>query len=139
MSRHIPNKKTQDKVFKPGTPKQKQDIPIEKQKPVFSLHYLNKDFCLSCCTNEQKAAFADSIHRLSQLTWNEIICSHRHGLGYEKISRDSIRSGIPNHITEEVNFIAFRFCGKAPMVGYRDENVFHVIWLDRAFTLYKHN
>jgi hypothetical protein len=64
--------------------------------------------------------------------------AHEYGAGYERISRDAIRSGIPAHLKEDVNFIAFRFCGKAPMVGYRDENIFHVVWIDRAFSLYDH-
>jgi hypothetical protein len=119
-------------------PSRTRDIPPEQQKPIFSLFYLRKDYCLSACTKDEKAAFADTLHKLSQITWNEISSSSRHGAGYERISRDSIRSGIPAHLKEDVNFIAFRFCGKAPMVGYRDENIFHVIWIDRAFSLYDH-
>ena len=56
----------------------------------------------------------------------------------EKIERDALRAGIPRHITEEVNLVAFRFFGKAPMVGYRVKAIFYVVWLDRAFTLYPH-
>jgi hypothetical protein len=99
---------------------------------------LRKDYCLSDCNKDEKAAFADTLHKLSQITWNEISSSSRHGAGYERINRDAIRSGIPVHLKADVNFIAFRFCGKAPMVGYRDENVFHVIWIDRTFSLYDH-
>jgi hypothetical protein len=83
-------------------------------------------------------AFADTLHKLSQLTWNDIISSPRHGVGYEKISRNSLRQPIPSHIQIDINLIAFRFCAKAPIVGYREENIFHVIWLDRAFNLYDH-
>jgi hypothetical protein len=72
------------------------------------------------------------------LTWNEIISSPRHGVGYEKIAHDAIRSPIPTHIKSDINLIAFRFCAKAPMVGYREENIFHIGWLDRDFTLYSH-
>ncbi|MEO0985245.1 MAG: hypothetical protein AAFY20_06815 [Cyanobacteria bacterium J06639_14] len=130
--------KRKEKGKKISTPKGESEIPSGKQKPVFSFHYLNRDFCLSCCIEREKAAFADTMHRLSQLTWNEIQGSHKHGLGCEKIQRNRLRSSIPSHITEDVNFLAFRFYGKAPMVGYRDRNIFHVIWFDRAFTLYDH-
>lgn len=115
-----------------------EKVPPEKQPPMFSLRYLNRDYSLSQCTKDEKAAFADTIAQLSQLTWSEIQSQPRHGLGYEKISRNAIRSSIPNHITDDVNLIAFRFCGKAPMVGYRDLAVFYIIWLDRDFTLYRH-
>ncbi len=45
---------------------------------------------------------------------------------------------MPSVVTEEVNLIAFRFCGKAPVVGFRARRIFHVLWLDRAFKLYDH-
>ncbi len=81
----------------------------------------------------------DILYQLSQLTWSQIKASPRHGLGYEKIDRNAIKSSIPIHIKDDVNFIAFRFCGMAPMVGYRDGAVFYIIWLDRDFTLYPHS
>jgi hypothetical protein len=49
-----------------------------------------------------------------------------------------IKATIPSHLQSDINLLAFRFCAKAPMVGYREGNVFHVVWLDRAFTLYDH-
>ena len=121
-----------------ATPSPTQAPAPEQQKPIFSMQYLRKDYCLSACNKDEKAAFADTLHKLSQLTWNQINSSARHGLGYERISRESIRSSIPGHIKDDANFIAFRFCGKAPMVGYRDRNIFHVIWIDRSFSLYNH-
>lgn len=117
---------------------QTRAISTKQQKPIFSLYYLEKSHCLSNCTKEEKSAFADTLHKLSQLTWNEIISSPRHGVGYEKIARNAICQPIPPHIKTDINLIAFRFCAKAPMVGYREENIFHIIWLDRTFTLYDH-
>ena len=114
------------------------DLPPEQESPLFSLRYMNKDYSLSQCTKDEKAAFADTLYKLNQLTWSEINACPRHGLGYEKIARSSIRAPIPSHLKDDVNFIAFRFFGKAPMVGYRDGAVFYVIWLDRDFTLYPH-
>ncbi|MEB3162346.1 MAG: hypothetical protein VKK80_03880 [Prochlorothrix sp.] len=120
------------------TPATTPAIPPGQPKPLFSLQFLNQEYGLSACTQEEKAAFADTLYHLSQLSWTEIISAPRHGLGCEKIKRNSIRSAIPAHITEEVNFIAFRFYGKAPIVGYREGNIFHLIWLDRNFKLYDH-
>jgi len=111
----------------------------QKNPPTFSLRYLDKGYCLSKCEQEEKAAFADTLHKLSQLTWQQINQAPRHGLGFEKLAGDSIKGTIPPHLRgQDVNFIAFRFHGQAPMVGYRDQSVFYVIWLDRAFTLYNH-
>jgi len=79
-----------------------------------------------------------TLYKLSQLTWSQIQSSPRHGLGYEKIPRAAIKAPVPSLITEDTNFIAFRFSGKKAMVGYRDRAVFYVVWLDRNFTLYDH-
>lgn len=113
-------------------------VSSDTQPPVFGLCYLDGDYCVSKCTKDEKAAFADKLRELSQLSWRELRQAPRDGLGYEKINRGGIHASIPPHITEEVSFIAFRFCGKAPMVGYRDESIFHIVWIDRAFRLYDH-
>ncbi len=107
-------------------------------KPLFSLEYLQQNYCLSKCDQEEKAAFADALHKRSKLTWNEIVRADRHGLGSENISQSSITAPIPPHITDDVNLIAMRFNGMAPMVGYRRDAVFYIVWIDRDFTLYPH-
>lgn len=111
---------------------------IDNSPPVFSLRYLQRDFCVDCCEKNEKAAFADKLFKLSQLSWADIRKADRHGLGTEKISRNSIKAAIPTHITPDVDFLAFRFCAKAPMVGYKLGSVFYILWLDRAFKLYDH-
>ena len=106
--------------------------------PKFSLANLSKSHCLSVCTTEQKAAFADRIHELSQLTWQAIMQAPRGGQGSETIARTSIKPSIPKCITDDVNILAFRCIGKAPMVGYKIHDTFYVVWIDRDFTVYDH-
>ena len=93
---------------------------------------------MSDCERDDQAAFACTIERLSRLTWKEIRNAPRHGVGTEKIRRDSLNSAIPGSITEDVEFLALRFSGKKAMVGFRSSEIFHVVWLDRSFTLYDH-
>ncbi len=62
----------------------------------------------------------------------------RHGLGYERIEKNAIKCGIPSVVPDDTDLIAFRFAGNAPMVGYRKERTFFILWLDRDFTLYDH-
>lgn len=111
----------------------------ETAYPTFSLRYLDPDYCLSLCDQEEKAAFAEKIRILSKKSWTEIDSSGRHGVGYEKIARTSIRRPIPSHVGEDVRIIAFRFCGLKPMLGYRSGATFFIIWFDRSFTLYRHD
>ena len=108
--------------------------------PKFCLRQLRNGFSLTDCEKEEKVAFADRLYELSRLTWAQIMQAGRHGQGYEKLDRNAIkRDAIPEGISDDVNIIAFRFCGKAPMVGYRTaDGVFNILWIDRAFRLYDH-
>jgi hypothetical protein len=121
-------------------PEVSESIPAQKRKPVFSLHYLDKKYCVSECDKDEKAGLIDQLHILSNMTWQEIDSAPRHGIGREKIARNSIRGKFPDHIKHEenINICAFRFSGMKAMVGYRQENIFHIIWIDRDFTLYDH-
>jgi len=116
------------------------DEPPDQQPPLFSLRYLDRGrYGLTVCQQRERAVFADTLDRLSQRSWSELRLSPRHGLGYEQIPRHAIRVPLPSHLTEDVQrFIAFRCAGNAPMVGYRVQTIFYLLWLDRDFTLYDH-
>jgi hypothetical protein len=108
------------------------------EPPVFCFRYLDKTHGLDSCDKDEKAALVSTLYKLSQLSWRELRLAPRHGVGYEIISRNSFRVPIPKHITEDVDLIAFRFSGLKPMVGYRNEAIFHIVWLDRSFEVYDH-
>lgn len=112
----------------------------DEMPPVFSLERLQGGpFCLSTLDQEHKASFADAMYRRRQVSWRDLKQSGRHGLGFEKIPRHQIKAGIPRFITEDHDyFLAFRFKGQAPMVGYRVRNIFYVLWFDSSFELYDH-
>jgi len=110
----------------------------DQKTPVFCLHHLGGDYCLSNCDKDHKAAFADKLNELSKQRWQNLKLAPRHGSGYEKISREEIKTRIPPEIPEDAQFIAFRFFGRKPFVGYRNQEVLHVLWIDRNFTLYDH-
>jgi hypothetical protein len=123
---------------KSGARIKQPDTPAspDKRRPVFCLEYLDRDYCLSRCTKEEKAAFADTLHKLSKLDWLSLKLADRKGIGYEKIDRKSIKGSIPAVATSDVIFIRFRFYGKKPIVGFRAGRVLHIIWVDRNHTLY---
>jgi hypothetical protein len=109
-----------------------------RAKPTFSLIHVDPTYCITCCDVDERASFAETIRNLSQLTWNELRSTPHRGLGCEKINRDAIRRPIPQSVTEDVTFLAFRFHGKKAMVGYRVDETFHIVWFDRDFSLYDH-
>lgn len=112
----------------------------DSESPIFCLRHLAAGWGVSDCERDDRAAFASTLEKLSKLTWQEIKGAPRHGVGTEKIAADSINAGIPISITEDVQFLAFRFNGKKSMVGFRGaaSAVFHIVWIDHDFTLYKH-
>ena len=116
----------------------KESLPPTLEHPIFCLKYLHKDYHLKECTKDEKAALIDTIYKLSQMTWHEIRQAPRHGTGREKIEKDSINSSIPEICKEENNLYALRFYGKAPFVGIQNGNIFHILYIDRNFSLYNH-
>ncbi len=114
-------------------------VSSDNRPPSFSFQFLHPGYCITKCTDKERLSFVDRMFRLRQSTWAELRQAPRHGLGYEVISRTSLRGGVPAGITEDVNFIAFRFHGKKAMVGFRSrEGAFNIVWFDRDFTLYDH-
>lgn len=108
--------------------------------PIFGFDKMQdgSGYSVSCCNAEHQAAALRKIFTLSKMTWNDIQNAPRHGLGTEKIARSAITAAIPAGVTEDVTFLALRYNGLAPMVGYRDGRTFHVLYLDHTFTLYPH-
>ena len=110
----------------------------EPQYLTISLRHIRNSHCISACDDGETRSFADKVRILTGKPWTEINGMPRHGLGFEQISRDALQVPIPGHLTDDVNIIAFRFCGLKPMIGYRDGPVFYVLWFDRAFDCYPH-
>ena len=112
---------------------------IDIKHPVFCFKHLNKKYNLEKCQPREKVSLIDRISRLCTMTWEQVQMAPKEGFGTEKISQNAITgAAIPNHLTKDEIFYALRFDGKKPMVGYKTAFVFHVVYLDRDFTLYNH-
>ena len=108
--------------------------------PIFSFEKMvdGSGYSVNCCDSEHQAALSKRLFLLSRHKWREIVQAPRHGIGTEKISKDAIKAAIPPSITEDVTFLALRYKGKNPMVGYRDGRTFYVLFIDKDFTVYPH-
>ena len=107
--------------------------------PIFCFKHLHEDHNLDKCVDAEKKSLMEKIVKLSQLSWNDIQNAPRHGLGSEKIKIASIKPSCPSFITDDVDFLlALRFDGKKPILGHRDRFIFHVIFIDRDFSVYNH-
>lgn len=98
--------------------------------PYFSFYYLAQNFRISDCQQSDKSALAERLEELSQLTWGQIMQTPRTGMGTETISQESIAPAIPQHITPDVRILSWRFGRGARIIGYREDQVFHVVWVD---------
>lgn len=117
-----------------------QEVNITDYKhPIFCFRYIHHDYNLDKCDASEKVSLIEQIARLSQLTWDEIRLAPRHGMGSEKISKDEIIASKPEIVTSDVDFLlAFRFQGKKPFIGHRNKFVFHILYIDNKFSVYKH-
>lgn len=88
--------------------------------------------------NKFLALILKRLKKLSNMTWKELKLSNRHASGYETIDKKSINGNIPQSITDDTPIIVFRGQGIHPIAGYRSGKTFHVLFIDRDLTLYKH-
>lgn len=126
---------------KQGNVVKSQEPPnYDNHPPIFSLEKLQPGkYCLSMLDQEHKAMFSEAIFRRKSISWSQIKQLPRHGLGTEKITKSCIRAPIPKFVTEDLDgFLVFRYMGLNPMVGYRQRDIFFVLWFDHDFTLFDH-
>ena len=108
-----------------------------KKNPAFSLQYTVSGFCVADCNQEEKAAFASTLLQLGKRTWLQILQSDKHGSGSEKILRKQMRVAIPQHVNEDQEFFTVvRFHDKSPMIGYVNQGIYYILWLDRNHDCY---
>lgn len=130
-----PKKDSSERIAAPSSSANAQQF----DHPIFCLRHIQAGYDIADCTPEQRMQLLEQLRNLSKLTWNEIRSAHRHGLGTEKIPTSIIKPAIPRPpATDDVTFLAFRFAGKAPMVGFRAGAAFRILWLDHNFSVYRH-
>ncbi len=111
----------------------------DKRPIVFSFCNLAHSHCVEQCTDGEKVHVLDALWKRGRMTWAEIKQAPRHGLGCEKIAQNSLQVPLPVCVTPDTTILSFRCIGLAPMIGYRDEDRFHILWIDREFNCYNHN
>lgn len=108
--------------------------------PTFSFKFLQSVSYPSCKNANFFVQFIERLGKLSQLGWNEIITSGRHGFGMEKIPHSAIKPQLPDFITDDVTLLVFRATGdNKPFVGFREGNIFHIVFIETSFgDIYDH-
>ncbi|MDE7091856.1 MAG: hypothetical protein K2O43_00300, partial [Muribaculaceae bacterium] len=99
--------------------------------------YLSDDSIKDCKDARFFLTFLIRLKKLSELGWDEIRKSHRHGYGLEKIPQSCIKPNtkyLPKFITPEVELDVFRSNGdNRTFVGYQEGKVFHIFYIEAKF------
>lgn len=124
------------KITQQQTPKIKlppaTNIDWDALKPAFSfreMQYCGKA-CLSQCDKQAKLEVVGLILKISQLTWRTIQSQSRNKLGYEVIPYNQFRIALPKVVTEDTNLCVFRFSLSGRVIGYRIQDILHIVAID---------
>ena len=104
----------------------------ESEKGYIALKYFDKNFeCFSEWTPDELVCFSSFIDKINRLEWKEI--KKHPGLRFKSIDN---AKGIPNNdikerLSKDITFCEFRVSQKARVVGFRNNAVFFLCWLDR--------
>lgn len=132
MTKKIKSKKVHEPKIK------KPESTTEVDYPVFCFKHLqethNKDY-------KFYLDFILRLKRISSLSWDYIHTQDRHGYGTEKMPIGKIKKQLPNFITPDVSHLTvFRAnSDNRPFLGIRNNNVFHVVFIEENFgDIYDH-
>ena len=128
-------KKPQDKPAGKIAPREVPGVSYQDEPPKFSLRYIQPDYCITKCEHDDQLQFIQSMLKRRDVPWKALITSPHEKLGCEVIRSLSIRTP---ECAEGKSIISFRFSGKKAMVGFRERDVFYIIWFDRDFSVYAH-
>ncbi len=107
--------------------------------PIFCFRYLQ-----SKPQSDYKfyADFIVRLQKISNLTWEKINTTQRHGFGTEKIPVEQIKPQLPAFVSPDVRHLTvFRASGdNRPFLGLRNGSVFHIIFIEEKFgDVYAHD
>lgn len=109
--------------------------------PLFSFKYLQE---VSFVENVKAKFFQDFLLRLkkySELGWKKIATEPKHNYGWEFLSHEQMKHKLPSEVTPEVSLMILRSSNdKRALVGFREWNIFHVIFIEAVFNdIYTHS
>jgi hypothetical protein len=108
-----------------------QANPSMLDKPFFSFQYLHPVRHVRELMQSQQAELVKQLCALSERTWQQLWDAPHGGVGCERI-RQELNFKWPAALAGQT-VLAFKYCGKLSMVGFRDKNVFHIVGIDKDF------
>lgn len=107
--------------------------------PVFCFRYLRNGYGIDDLENDAKVSLVDSLWRASQKTWIQLENTGHLKGGVEKIPASQLLVGLPPSLFDDrLQVYVLGFLGKVgKIVGYREGQVFHVIWISPSHATHK--
>ena len=109
---------------------------------VFSFRDLQRDYDFeqACCDDQVRRDLLSSLRRLSRTTWDDLRTRDKKSGGSELINKSEIKASLPSFITDDYEkFIVIRFNSQnSRLIGYRQDNIFYILFIDVSLTLYDH-
>jgi hypothetical protein len=99
------------------------------------------DFKIEDLTKERKAHLLSRIAMWSTMQWGAIIQAPRDGLGREVIHKNALNVPLPRCLTDDVVILSFRVpsdIGTFRLLGYREDQLLQVVWIDQSGRCYRH-
>jgi hypothetical protein len=131
-----------DKFFKKHEKENKDsNVAVYELYPKFSFEF-NVDKGKRCISNIEKndrISLLKKVLTLSGQTWKEISGLPKEK-GFEKISKESFIAipGVPHKFKDIEKIDVFRFSDKGRLIGYIEDEIFYVVWVDTKYEMYKH-
>jgi hypothetical protein len=130
-NREIRKQKQEKSRFKTSSAETRLD---NAEYPVFCFRDIQSSYCITNCSNDERAQLVITLYNISKLTWNQVYGTHSKGMGCERIPYYRINAEIPKYISKDTTFLSFRFTQANRFVGYRDGNVFILLWIGEPYS-----
>ena len=108
--------------------------------PVFSFKHLQDVSFVECKDAKFFKGFLKRLKRYSELGWKQMATDKKHGYGWEILPQESMKPKLPKFVTPEVDLMVLRASNdNKALVGFREWNVFHVLFIEAQFNdIYQH-
>jgi hypothetical protein len=99
--------------------------------PKFSFIHSHSKYCLSDCSVSEKAAIITLLHNLSKITWGKIWQTRKEGFGAEPLPERHYKK-MPQELKDKSDkYLIFRFSQVGRLIGFHEDDILHIVWLDR--------
>ena len=134
--------KPKEQKTKTGKYIKSPDVPSSLSNvdhPIFCFRYIkHRKHGIKKLPSNGKAKLITKLHHLSQMTWYDIQLTSKGKNGAEKLPARLLPVASVPGADKITDFLAIRYDAHKRFVGYQNEFVFHILWIDVDGKLYDH-